>query len=91
MFGKVDLFGKPKFGGIDLIAHELTAASALVFGQVNAGIPVAVVRGYEYQINETENISNTLWPATTYENMTKAMKDTMQATALQKTSNVAVS
>ena len=32
MFGKPDLFGKPKFGGIDLTAHELTAASALVFG-----------------------------------------------------------
>lgn len=62
MFGKKDLFGKPKFGGVDLVAHELTAASALVFGQVNAGIPVAVIRGYEYEVNETENISNTLLP-----------------------------
>jgi len=39
MFGKLDCFGKPKFGGIDLTANELTAASALLFGQVNAAIP----------------------------------------------------
>jgi len=84
MFGKVDLFGKPKFGGIDLTAYELTAASALVFGQVNAGIPVAVIRGYEYQINETENISNTLLPDPAYADVAKAIKDTMRATACAK-------
>ena len=38
-FGQKDLFGKPKFGGMDLTAHELCSASALVFGQVGAGIP----------------------------------------------------
>jgi len=59
-FGQKDIYGKPKFGGIDLIAHELCSASALVFGQTGAGIPVAVIRGYEFQINETANTSNTL-------------------------------
>ncbi len=59
-FGQKDIYGKPKFGGIDLIAHELCSASALVFGQTGAGIPVAIIRGYEFQINETANVGNTL-------------------------------
>lgn len=59
-FGQKDIFGKPKFGGIDLIVHELCSASALVFGQTGAGIPVAIIRGYEYDINETANIANTI-------------------------------
>lgn len=61
-FGAKDMFGKPKFGGIDLVAHELTAAAALVFGQTTAAIPVAIIRGRDYEVSETENISNTLVP-----------------------------
>jgi coenzyme F420-0:L-glutamate ligase/coenzyme F420-1:gamma-L-glutamate ligase len=80
-FGTPDLFGKPKFGGIDLTASELTAASALVFGQGNEGIPVAVIRGCKYEISETENISNTLpgWPDNI--DVAKTIKTTMRATA----------
>ena len=59
-FGQKDIFDKPKFGGIDLTAHELCAASALVFGQTGAGIPVAVIRGYDYEINEEANVANTM-------------------------------
>ncbi len=81
MFGKKDLFGKPKFGGMDLTAYELTAASALVFGQVNAGIPVTVIRGYEYQINETDNISNTILPGGNNSDTVRIIKETMRATA----------
>ena len=81
MFGRKDLFGKPKFGGIDLVAYELTAASALLFGQVNAGIPVAVVRGYEYEISETENISNTLLLQADNTDVAGVIKATMRATA----------
>lgn len=81
MCGKVDSFGKPKLGGMDLTAYELTAASALVFGQVNEGIPVAVIRGCEYEINETENISNTLWPKSNGAGIVEAIKTTMRATA----------
>ncbi len=61
-FGQKDIFDKPKFGGIDLIGHELCSASALVFGQAGAGIPVAIIRGYEYKINESANVTNTLLP-----------------------------
>jgi coenzyme F420-0:L-glutamate ligase/coenzyme F420-1:gamma-L-glutamate ligase len=82
MFGKVDLFGKPKFGGMDLVAHELTSASALVFGQVNAGVPVAIIRGYEYKVSETENILNTLVPQGGKDGgVAEAIKATLRATS----------
>ncbi|MGD0784191.1 MAG: coenzyme F420-0:L-glutamate ligase [Sedimentisphaerales bacterium] len=58
VFGQKDKFGKPKFGGADLVGHELTAASALLFGQTNAGIPVTIIRGYDYQFDETKNVSS---------------------------------
>jgi len=79
-FGEKDLFGKPKFGGIDLIANELTAASALLFGQAAAGIPTAVIRGCDYEPSETANISNTIWPKTNG-GIKKAIKDTIKATS----------
>ncbi|MHC4456602.1 MAG: coenzyme F420-0:L-glutamate ligase [Planctomycetota bacterium] len=81
MFGKLDLFGKPKFGGIDLVAHELTSASALVFGQNGAGIPVAIIRGYQYQITETENISNTLIPKQSKQARNEAIRAAIRATS----------
>ncbi len=59
-FAESDRFGKPKFGGVDITAHELTAAAALVFGQTNEGIPVVIIRGLDYQVSETENVVNTL-------------------------------
>lgn len=81
MFGQRDLFGRPKFGGIDLIAHELTSASALLFGQTGAGIPVVVIRGCEYEISETENISNTLLPSASGNGIAEAIKAILRATA----------
>jgi coenzyme F420-0:L-glutamate ligase/coenzyme F420-1:gamma-L-glutamate ligase len=80
-FGKKDLFGKPKFGGIDLVAYELTSASALLFGQTGAGIPVVVIRGCEYEISETENILNTLLPRADNTEFSKMVKATMRATS----------
>ena len=80
-FGQKDLFGRPKFGGIDLVASELTAASALVFGQTAAAIPVAVIRGFQYEISETENISNTCVPQISDTDVAKAIKATLRATA----------
>jgi coenzyme F420-0:L-glutamate ligase/coenzyme F420-1:gamma-L-glutamate ligase len=80
-FGRKDLFGKPKFGGIDLVAYELTSAAALLFGQTGAGIPVVVIRGCEYEINETENVSNTLLPRAGDADLGKAVKATMRATS----------
>ena len=80
-FGKVDNFGKPKFGGMDLTAYELTAAAALLFGQVNAGIPVVIIRGYEYNVNDTENISNTILPQRSRQQARTAIKEIIKATA----------
>ncbi len=48
-FGEPDLYGKPKFGGIDAIAHEVCAAAALVMRQTNQGIPAAIIRGLSYE------------------------------------------
>ncbi len=80
-FGRNDNFGRPKFGGMDLTAHELAAAAALQFGQTNAGIPAAVIRGYQYNISNTENITNTLWPKGDKEQTRRAIKEIMRATA----------
>jgi coenzyme F420-0:L-glutamate ligase/coenzyme F420-1:gamma-L-glutamate ligase len=38
-----DLYGKPKYGGVDLTAHEICSAAALVFKQTAEGIPVAIL------------------------------------------------
>jgi coenzyme F420-0:L-glutamate ligase/coenzyme F420-1:gamma-L-glutamate ligase len=81
MFGQKDLHGKAKFGGIDLVAYELTAAATLVFGQTVAGIPVVIIRGYEYEINETENISNTILPRTNDGDAAKAIKAILRASS----------
>jgi len=81
MFGPKDLYGKAKFGRIDLIAHELTATSALLFGQTNADIPAAVIRGYEYEINETENLSGAMLPQASDADIAKMLKATLRATA----------
>lgn len=51
-FGRTDLYGQPKIGGVDLIADELTAGSALLFGQADEQVPVVVVRGLEYEDGE---------------------------------------
>jgi len=83
-FGQKDIFGKPKFGGIDLTAHELCAASALVFGQTGAGIPVAVIRGCEYQINETANVANTMLPGSAGDGVENAIRQTLLATSYTK-------
>ncbi len=82
-FGQKDIYGKPKFGGIDLTAHELCSASALVFGQTGAGIPVAVIRGYEFEINESANVANTMLAGAT-RNSGPAIKQTLLATSYTK-------
>ncbi len=56
-FGAPDLYGNPKFGGVDAIAHELACAAALLMGQASEGVPVVLVRGYKYEPGE-EGISD---------------------------------
>jgi len=44
-FAEPDMYGRPKFGGVDCIADEIAAAAALLMGQTSEGVPVVVVRG----------------------------------------------
>ena len=66
---------------LGLIAYELSSACALVFGQTAAAIPVAIIRGYEYEINETANVANSLIPKASPADMAKAIKASMRATS----------
>jgi len=43
---------------MDIIAYELTAAAALLFGQTDEGVPVAIIRGLNYAASEEGNILN---------------------------------
>ena len=81
MFGKKDKFGKPKFGGIDLVGLELTAASALLFGQTDSGIPVTIIRGYDYQFDEKKNVSNTLRFAGDEKDILHIVREAMKLTS----------
>ncbi|RLF99578.1 MAG: hypothetical protein DRN49_04175 [Thaumarchaeota archaeon] len=48
-FGELDLYGKPKFGGVDAIVHEICAAAALMMRQTSRGIPVVIIKGLDYE------------------------------------------
>ncbi|MEW6047852.1 MAG: coenzyme F420-0:L-glutamate ligase [Bacillota bacterium] len=48
-FGAPDRLGKPKFGGADLVTHELASAAALIMGQTAEGFPAVLVRGFPYE------------------------------------------
>ena len=50
--GEKDLFGYSIKIKQTAIADELASAAELVIGQANEGIPVAIVRGYNYQKEE---------------------------------------
>jgi len=80
-FGKKDKFGKSKFGGIDLIAHEITAASALLFGQGDAGVPAVIIRGCDYEVSETKNITNTLHFEGGHKGLMKILKQGLKASS----------
>jgi coenzyme F420-0:L-glutamate ligase/coenzyme F420-1:gamma-L-glutamate ligase len=53
--GEKDLFGYELKVKRTAIADELAAAAELVIGQANEGIPVAIIRGYNYQESEVSN------------------------------------
>ncbi len=48
-FASKDLYGRRKYGGVDLVADELAACAALLMKQAGEGIPVVVVRGLKYE------------------------------------------
>jgi coenzyme F420-0:L-glutamate ligase/coenzyme F420-1:gamma-L-glutamate ligase len=80
-FGRRDSFGRPKFGGMDLVANEMTSACALVFGQNNAKIPVAIVRGYEYEFDETASICRDVLPNADSGEVRSIVRQTLRATS----------
>ncbi len=48
-FASLDIYGRPKWGGVEALAHEICCAASLVMGQAGEGVPVAVVRGVDYE------------------------------------------
>lgn len=40
-FGSSDMYGNPKFGGVDAVADQLVNAAALLMGQNDEKVPVA--------------------------------------------------
>ena len=60
-FGDLDLYGKPKFGGVDLVADELAAAAALLMGQADEGIPVVLFKGVDVEFSR--EASSEIWRA----------------------------
>jgi len=50
--GEKDLFGYELRIKQTAVADELSSAAELVIGQANEGIPVAIIRGYNYQATE---------------------------------------
>jgi coenzyme F420-0:L-glutamate ligase / coenzyme F420-1:gamma-L-glutamate ligase len=51
--GEKDLFGYVLRVKQTAVADELASAAELVIGQANEGIPVAIIRGYDYQVTES--------------------------------------
>ena len=51
-FGEEDFYGRPKFGGLDIIVDEACAAAALLMKQGREGIPIVIIRGLKYEKNE---------------------------------------
>ncbi len=60
--GEKDLFGYVLQVKQTNIADELASAAELVIGQANEGIPVAIIRGYEYQTAEDASARELIRP-----------------------------
>ncbi len=51
-FASKDRYGRPKFGGIDIVVDELASAAALLMGQTSESVPAVVVRGLRYEVSD---------------------------------------
>lgn len=60
--GEKDLFGYILTVKQTAIADELSSAAELVIGQANEGIPVAIIRGYNYQKAENAKATELVRP-----------------------------
>lgn len=61
-FGQSDLYGKPKYGGVDVVVDEIAAAAALLMGQTREGIPVVIVRGLSVERDCEEGVRDIVIP-----------------------------
>jgi coenzyme F420-0:L-glutamate ligase/coenzyme F420-1:gamma-L-glutamate ligase len=60
--GEKDLFGYVLKIKQTAVADELASAAELVIGQANEGIPVAIIRGYNYQKAESTSATELIRP-----------------------------
>jgi coenzyme F420-0:L-glutamate ligase/coenzyme F420-1:gamma-L-glutamate ligase len=60
--GEKDLFGYVLRIKQTAIADELSSAAELVIGQASEGIPAAIIRGYDYQADESGSAGNLTRP-----------------------------
>lgn len=60
--GEKDLFGYVLKVKQTAIADELSSAAELVIGQADEGIPVAIIRGYPYEISEDATVKDLIRP-----------------------------
>jgi coenzyme F420-0:L-glutamate ligase/coenzyme F420-1:gamma-L-glutamate ligase len=60
--GEKDLFGYTIKVKRTAIADELASAAELVIGQTNEGIPIGVIRGYQYPKSETAKATKIIRP-----------------------------
>jgi coenzyme F420-0:L-glutamate ligase/coenzyme F420-1:gamma-L-glutamate ligase len=60
--GEKDLFGYILRVKQTAVADELASAAELVIGQANEGVPVAIVRGYAYQVAENASAKSLIRP-----------------------------
>lgn len=60
--GEKDLFGYVLRIKQTSVADELASAAELVIGQANEGIPVAIIRGYNYQATENASVAELTRP-----------------------------
>lgn len=51
-FGSTDLYGKPKFGGVDIIPDLVAASANLLFGQTDEAIPIVIIKGIKFKKSE---------------------------------------
>ena len=61
-FGSRDIYGKPKFGGIDVLVDLIAAAAALLMGQAAESVPIAIVRGVRYEPSD-EGVKDITYPS----------------------------
>ena len=57
-FAEHDIYGKPKYGGIDIIVDQLAEAAALLMGQTSESIPVVIIRGVDYEYDTKHSVKD---------------------------------